>query len=57
MPLGDRASVSIVEGRSVFGAIPATLISKNNLKVDLVLNVRSILTSQLLKKSKDDRNY
>ena len=57
MPLCDRASVSIFEGRSVFGAIPATLISKNNLKVDLVLNVRSILTAQFLRKSKDDRNY
>gem|GEM_PF-2540189 len=57
MPLCDRPSVSIVEGRSVFGAIPTTLISKNNLKVDLVLNVRSILMAKILSKSKDDQNY
>ncbi|AFZ09969.1 hypothetical protein Osc7112_5758 [Oscillatoria nigro-viridis PCC 7112] len=57
MPLCDRASVSIFEGRSVFGAIPVTLISKNNLKVDLVLNVRSILTPQILRQSKDEQNY
>jgi|AGSF01.1.fsa_nt_gi hypothetical protein len=48
---------SIVEGMRAIGATQAGLISKKNLTADLVLNVQSNLSAQILRKSKDGQNY
>ena len=48
---------TIFQGRSTFAAAGASVISKNNLIFDFVLNVVSNQTPQILRKSKAAKNY